>query len=234
MPEQVGIHNGKRGSEFVCDVIKRFNVKVLGCSTLINYKNKVKVYNYLEWCINQYNFLEENKKLYINLGSTYYSNNISCQKICTTFKIPSVLAIADNTGVHRKTINEYFNFKPDANELNNLLLQVNYYLLNPLEFSFERVNGRIFATPLQIKEAEADPCISLKKAFDYPLDLTKSVLSIDDDERLFSKSDEFITSWIYFNNPNLTEIERMEYKINPLSYFKIESFSNSEPLKNTA
>jgi len=233
LPEQIDLHH-KAGNEFVWNIIKRFNKNVLGCSTIANYKSKLKVFNYLEWCINQYNALSQNEKLYTEFDSTYYIDNIDCKERCTTFKIPSVLSISNNTGVHRKIINEYLNFEPDANELNNLILQVNEYLLNPLEFSFERVNSRIVATPKPIPADAKEIEVSVTDAFDYPLDLKDSVLNIDESERLFYKGDEFITSWIYFNNKNLTESEILEYKINPMAYFREKETQNINLSKKIA
>ncbi len=216
LPEYIQLHH-KVGNEFVWDIIKQFNKDVIGCTTEANYKSKLKVSEYLNWCVEMHNNLETDNKWYTKFDSTYISSNINCQERCTTFKIPSTRIISDNTLVHRKIIKEYLDFKPDLNLLTDLKTLVGYYIDNPKDFEFVRVNKRLHIKPSKtiteisnIKISEFN--ITPKEAFDYPLQLANSVLNCSR-KHAEKQSNGFFTSWIAFNFPEAKEVERNSSEI---------------------
>ena len=180
LPEYIDLHH-KIGNEFVWNIIKQFNKEIIGCTTQRNYTSKLKISEYLNWSIEMHNILDPNNKWYIKFDSTYISSNMNCQEICTNKFLPSSRIINDNTLVHRKIIKEYLEFKPNLNLLTDLKTIVSYYIDNPQDFEFTRKNNRLNIEPnktileisnIQITEFNLMP----EESFDYPLDLTNSVL----------------------------------------------------------
>jgi hypothetical protein len=223
LPEYIGLHH-KKGNEYVWNIIQKYNTKVLGCSNIRLYNNVLKITEYLNWWANNINNIAGKNLLYIELDSIYYSSNMNCLKLGTTFKFPSDLVISENTGVHRKYIKEYFKFKQSKTVLNELISEVDDYILNAQNFTFERVNGRLVATPEPIKENDIQinnnkqHLLSTEEAFNYDLDLTNSVLNISEADAI-QQNTHFLTSWIYFHNPNLTEEEKEEIRRCPMLFF---------------
>lgn len=199
---------------FVWGLIKQYNKEVIGSTTYRNYKSKLKISEYLNWCIDYHNVLNPKNELYIKLCSTYYSGNISCTKRCTTFKLPSHSTIFDNTGVHRKLIKEYFTFQPNKDLLIDIKELVNYYINNSQDFSFNRESKYLEAVPnktieeirnLSIKQISISP----EEAFSDELDLSNSVLNCTIDEA-FNKPEGFLLTWFKFNYPDLTFEELLD------------------------
>ncbi len=223
LPEEIGLHQ-KTINSYVWNLIKDYNKKVIGCTTLRNYESKLKVSEYLNWWVKNVNRLEGKEVLYIKFCSTYYNTNIDCKKICTIYKIPPISVINDNTGIHRKLITEYFNFQPDNAFLMDLKEVVNYHINNAQEFNFSRENKYIEVNPIhsieEIRELIKEEIIlPTKEAFDYDLDLTDSVLNCTL-ESAMQQDTLFLFSWIAFHNPELTDEEREEVKYCPMLYFK--------------
>ena len=211
LPEYIKLHH-KIGNEFVWDIIKQYNKEVIGCSTIKTYKGKLKVSKYLNKCVKKYNDLNPNNKCPEKFDSTYISSNISCQEKQDTFKIPSIRTISEKTEVSKDAISDYKKFKPDLNLLTDLKTLVGYYIDNPQDFEFIREKDRLHIKPsktikeigsIKIKEFNITP----KEAFDYPLDLTGSVLNCSKEVAL-KKGGGFSISWIAFNYPDATEIEK--------------------------
>jgi hypothetical protein len=203
-PEKIGLSCSKL-NPFLWSIIEDFNTNVLGCKTLRNYKEKMHLNSWL------LNYLQEQKpfKCSKKLDSPYYYyTNIHCPKnYCT---LPSKRELIINTGVNQRLIDEYFSFKPKRGLLKKLISEVEYRLDNPLSFDVERKNSRLQLVPLEREEVKKETFITCKDAFDYPLDLSNSVLNVPFDEyyRIYSN----VWDWVLFHNPNLTEKEREEVK----------------------
>ena len=68
-----------------------------------------------------------------------------------------------------------------------------------------------------LKEQNASSGITCKDAFDYPLDLTDSILNISQEDAM-QENAQFLYSWILFNYPEVTEVEKIEIYKNPINY----------------
>lgn len=216
LPEYIGLHS-KRSNSFVWELINQYNKSVLGCSSYQNYKSKLRVSEYLKSQIKT----DKNSECVQMFATTYYNDSIYWQGNVHTFKIPSLRSIISGANVGRNIIKEYFEFKPNEEEIKELMNTIKYYIDNPQSFDFNRVNGRIeiIAKPMEIENKNILPLIDSKKAFDYDQDLTQSVLNISKSEAL-NHSADFLASWILFHNPHLTELEREQIKFDPISFFK--------------
>mgnify|MGYP003641864034 FL=1 len=215
----------KQSNEFVYNLIRDFNTKVLGCKTINNYNKKIKVNQYFDFVMSISNQLD-NSKTFKKFCTTYNSIYIDCKKSGTNLEIPSIQTIYDNTLIDKHTIREYLNFKPTGNALSNIETVVNYYISNPNDIEFIRADKRIQAiskitlkvmrerlklTSTQMKtETTAD-------AFNYDLDLSDSVLNVEQSIAM-QKSDAFLYSWILYHNDNLSDYDKFNIKINPLQY----------------
>lgn len=215
----------KQSNEFVYNLIRDFNTKVLGCKTINNYNKKIKVNQYFDFVMSISN-KQEKSKTFKKFCTTYNSIYIDCKKSGTNFKIPSIQTIYDNTLIDKHTIREYLNFKPTGNALSKIQTVVNYYISNPNDIDFVRADKRIQPvskislkdmreslkqTSTQIKtETSAD-------AFNYEMNLTDSVLNVDQSIAM-QKSDAFLYSWILYHNENLSDYDKFNIKINPLQY----------------
>lgn len=215
----------KQSNEFVYNLIRDFNTKVLGCKTINNYNKKIKVNQYFDFVMSISNQLE-NTKPFKKFCTTYNTNYIYCKKSGTNLNTPSIQTIYDNTLIDKHTIREYLNFKPTGNALSNIETVVNYYISNPNEVEFVRANKRIqvianasikdmkeslkYTSTQTITETTAD-------AFNYEMNLTDSVLNIEQSIAM-QKSDAFLYSWILYHNENLSEYDKFNIKINPLQY----------------
>ena len=215
----------KQSNEFVYNLIRDFNTKVLGCKTINNYNKKIKVNQYFDFVMSISNQLD-NSKMFKKFCTTYNSIYIDCKKSGTNLEIPSIQTIYDNTLIDKHTIREYLNFKPTGNALSNIETVVDYYIANPNDIEFIRADKRIQpvskislkdmreklkSTSTQMKtETTAD-------AFNYELDLSDSVLNVEQSIAM-QKSDAFLYSWILYHNDNLSDYDKFNIKINPLQY----------------
>jgi hypothetical protein len=213
-PEYIDLHD-KRINTGVWNFIQEYNKNVLGCGTFGNYESKLKIDEYLTFC---------NKKIKRTrkLDSTYYNSNIGCPKNEYDFKLPSIKYIKQEAGVGQNIIKEYFNFKPNPEELLNIKEKIQYYISNPHNFTFERVNGRLTAIPDAEKfnarqEPTKEKLIDCAAAFDYNLNLKGSVLNIPEADAI-QRDDQFLASWILFHNPGLNEEDRDFIKKCPMSF----------------
>ena len=68
-----------------------------------------------------------------------------------------------------------------------------------------------------LKEQNAPSGITCKDAFDYPLDLSDSILNIPQ-EAAMQENAQFLYSWILFNYPEVSEVEKIEIYKNPINY----------------
>jgi hypothetical protein len=101
---------------------------------------------------------------------------------------------------------------------------------------FESINRRIVTSPLHsleymqnemvnsIENVKERKEVSLQDAFNYDLDLTDSVLQVDETEAV-QRGDQFLYSWICFHNPELTENDKLYIDINPMAYILRNDFS---------
>ena len=223
-PIDIGL-TSKQSNEFIYNLIKDYNTKVLGCSTINNYNKKLKVNEYFNFIVSVSNQLN-NSKLFKKFCTTYNSIYIDCKKSGTNLEIPSIQTIYDNTLIDKHTIREYLNFKPTGNVLSKIETVVDYYIANPNDIEFIRADKRIQpvskislkdmreklkSTSTQMKtETTAD-------AFNYELDLSDSVLNVEQSIAM-QKSDAFLYSWILYHNDNLSDYDKFNIKINPLQY----------------
>lgn len=223
-PNDIGL-TSKQSNEFVYNLIRDFNTKVLGCKTVNNYNKKIKINQYFDFVMSISNQLEK-RKTFKKFCTTYNSIYIDCKKSGTNFKIPSIQTIYDNTLIDKHTIREYLNFKPTGNALSNIATVVNYYISNPNDINFVRADKRIQPVSKislkdmreSLKQTSTQPKIETSaEAFDYEIDLKDSVLNVEQSVAM-QKSDAFLYSWILYHNENLSEYDKFNIKINPLQY----------------
>ena len=216
---------------FVFNLIKDYNNNVLGCCTENNYNEKIKVRQYLQHVEAYTNHYENPKKLQ-KYHTTYNNTYIECDRNVATFKKPNQNIVETNTMVSERIVREYFNFKPKRNALKNVNTIIEYYLSNPNDISIERVrsgknnkNVRLVTKNniglAQMRETleqqKVSQGLTTKEAFDYPLDLKDSRLNISQ-ELAMQEPTQFLYSWILFNYPEVTEVEKPEIYKNPLNY----------------
>ena len=219
----VGLSN-KRTNVFVANLIKTYNETVLGCNTINNYNEKLKVCQYLQHVEAHTNHYKNTKKVQ-NFTTLYKRTYIVCQKNVPTFKMPNQNIVQTHTLVSKRIVREYFNFKPKRNALNNLQTIVEYYIANPNDIEVEKIEDRLQAKnnisllkmKQTLKEQNAPSGITCKDAFDYPLDLSDSILNISQEDAM-QENAQFLYSWILFNYPEVTEVEKIEIYKNPINY----------------
>ena len=216
--------SSKRTNSFIANLIETYNETVLGCNTINNYNEKLKVCQYLQH-VEAYTNHYENPKKIQNFATLYKRTYIVWQKNVPTFKMPNQNIVETHTLVSKRIIREYFNFKPKRNALNNLQTIVEYYIANPNDIEVEKIEDRLQAKnnisllkmKQTLKEQNASSGITCKDAFDYPLDLTDSILNISQEDAM-QENAQFLYSWILFNYPEVTEVEKIEIYKNPINY----------------
>jgi hypothetical protein len=216
--------SSKRTNSFIANLIETYNETVLGCNTINNYNEKLKVCQYLQH-VEVYTNHYENPKKIQNFATLYKRTYIVWQKNVPTFKMPNQNIVETHTLVSKRIIREYFNFKPKRNALNNLQTIVEYYIANPNDIEVEKIEDRLQAKnnisllkmKQTLKEQNAPSGITCKDAFDYPLDLTDSILNIPQEDAM-QENAQFLYSWILFNYPEVTEVEKIEIYKNPINY----------------
>ena len=216
--------SSKRTNSFIANLIETYNETVLGCNTINNFLSKVKISQYLQH-VEAYTNHYENPKKIQNFATLYKRTYIVWQKNVPTFKMPNQNIVETHTLVSKRIIREYFNFKPKRNALNNLQTIVEYYIANPNDIEVEKIENRLQAKnnisllkmKQTLKEQNAPSGITCKDAFDYPLDLTDSILNISQEDAM-QENAQFLYSWILFNYPEVTEVEKIEIYKNPINY----------------
>ena len=216
--------SSKRTNSFIANLIETYNETVLGCNTINNFLSKVKISQYLQH-VEVYTNHYENPKKIQNFATLYKRTYIVWQKNVPTFKMPNQNIVETHTLVSKRIIREYFNFKPKRNALNNLQTIVEYYIANPNDIEVEKIENRLQAKnnisllkmKQTLKEQNAPSGITCKDAFDYPLDLTDSILNISQEDAM-QENAQFLYSWILFNYPEVTEVEKIEIYKNPINY----------------
>ena len=216
--------SSKRTNSFIANLIETYNETVLGCNTINNYNEKLKVCQYLQH-VEAYTNHYENPKKVQNFTTLYKRTYIVWQKNVPTFKMPNQNIVETHTLVSKRIVREYFNFKPKRNALNNLQTIVEYYIANPNDIEVEKIEDRLQAKnnisllkmKQTLKEQNAPSGITCKDAFDYPLDLTDSILNISQEDAM-QENAQFLYSWILFNYPEVTEVEKVEIYKNPINY----------------
>ena len=216
--------NSKRTNSFIANLIETYNETVLGCNTINNYNEKLKVCQYLQH-VEVYTNHYENPKKVQNFATLYKRTYIVWQKNVPTFKMPNQNIVETHTLVSKRIVREYFNFKPKRNALNNLQTIVEYYIANPNDIEVEKIEDRLQAKnnisllkmKQTLKEQNAPSGITCKDAFDYPLDLSDSILNIPQEDAM-QENAQFLYSWILFNYPEVTEVEKIEIYKNPINY----------------
>jgi len=218
--------SSKRTNSFIANLIETYNETVLGCNTINNYNEKLKVCQYLQH-VEAYTNHYENPKKVQNFATLYKRTYIVWQKNVPTFKMPNQNIVETHTLVSKRIVREYFNFKPKRNALNNLQTIVEYYIANPNDIEVEKIEDRLQAKnnisllkmKQTLKEQNAPSGITCKDAFDYPLDLTDSILNISQEDAM-QENAQFLYSWILFNYPEVTEVEKIEIYKNPINYLR--------------
>jgi hypothetical protein len=220
-----GIGLTKQKNEFIWDLVKTYNNDVLGCNTINNYKQKLELNKYFDFVEETTAILSDNEKPLQKFCNTYYKSNIECKENVTTFKIPSIQTIFDNTLVAKRIIREYFDFTPDESIYTDIKITVDYLLSNPLELEFKRIDKRIAIDCIKTVEymdaaLNDNPDatnIDLNDAFNYKLDLTGAILNCSEEEAI-QRNNQFLYSWICFHNKDLTEHERELIYYNPMGF----------------
>ena len=216
--------SSKRTNVFVANLIRTYNETVLGCNTINNYNEKLKVSQYLQHVEAHTNHYKNTKKVQ-NFTTLYKRTYIVCQKNVPTFKMPNQNIVETHTLVAKRIVREYFNFKPKRNALNNLQTIVEYYLANPNDIEVEKLGKRLqpkntvslIKMKQTLKEQIQSSGITCKEAFDYPLDFTHSALNVPQSEAM-QKDSIFLYSWILFHYPEITEVEKLDVYRNPIGY----------------
>lgn len=216
--------SSKRTNGFVANLIRTYNETVLGCNTINNYNEKLQVCQYLQHVEAITNHYKNPKKVQ-NFTTLYKRTYIVCQENVPTFKMPNQNIVQTHTLVAKRIVREYFNFQPKRNALRNLQTIVEYYLANPNELNIEKIGTRLQpknTTSLMVmkrtlKEQNQSSGIKCKEAFDYPLDFTHSALNVPQSEAM-QKDSVFLYSWILFNYPEITEVEKLDVYRNPIGY----------------
>ena len=213
---------------FVFNLIKDYNKNVIGCNTVNNYNEKLKVCQYLQH-VEAYTNHYENPKKVQKKHTTYNNTYIGCAQNVPTFKNPNQNIVETNTMVAKRIVREYFNFKPKRNALKNITTIIEYYLSNPNDISIERIKiGKTIRLATKnnislaqmretIEQQKVSSGLSNKEAFNYPLDLTDSILNISQ-EAAMQENAQFLYSWILFNYPEVSEVEKIEIYKNPINY----------------
>ena len=213
---------------FVFNLIKDYNKNVIGCNTVNNYNEKIKVCQYLQH-VEAYTNHYENPKKVQKYHTTYNNTYIACAQNVPTFKKPNQNIVETNTTVAKRIVKEYFNFKPKRNALKNLNTIIEYYLSNPNEISIERIkigkttrlvtknNISLAQMRETLKQQKVSQGLTAKEAFNYPLDLSDSILNISQEDAM-QENAQFLYSWILFNYPEVTEVEKIEIYKNPINY----------------
>tara|TARA_R110002167_G_scaffold96789_3_gene255967 strand:- start:9 stop:2228 length:2220 start_codon:yes stop_codon:yes gene_type:complete len=222
-PIDIGL-TSKQSNEFIYNLIRDYNIKVLGCKTINNYKQKLKVNEYYNFVFNIAEHLQNNKT-FQKFCTTYNYIHIYCKENETNFIKPPIQTVYDNTLVDKKIIREYVKFVPDGKVLDAVKTTVEYYIANPNDIDFVRVDKRIqivsnitLHTMKDVLSAtRSETNITNADAFNYEMNLTDSVLNVEQSIAM-QKSDAFLYSWILFNNDNLSDYDKFNIKINPLQY----------------
>ena len=206
---------------FVWDLIKEYNLKVLGCKTINNYHKKVELATWLNTNTDYWGY----KKMH-----TTYITNIDCAKSCTP---PSIKELNRDTNIHKTIIREYLTFKTDTEVLSDIKTKVEYYTDFSNNMNFKRSNKRIVMVNdisiEQMRETLQDATkpkynIPTKEAFNYELDLKGSVLNCSEIEAI-KKGEVFLSSWILFNYQSLKDYEIYLAKSNPLDFIESHNFA---------
>jgi len=219
----VGLSN-KRTNVFVANLIKTYNETVLGCNTINNYNEKLKVSQYLQH-VEAYTNHYKNTKKEQNFATLYKRTYIVWQKNVPTFEMPNQNIVQTHTLVAKRIVREYFNFQPKRNALKNLNTIIEYYIANPNDLNVEKIGTRLqpkntlslIAMKRTLKEQNKSAGITCKEAFDYPLDFTHSALNVPQSEAM-QKDSVFLYSWILFNYPEISEVEKLDVYRNPIGY----------------
>jgi hypothetical protein len=213
---------------FVFNLIKDYNKNVIGCNTVNNYNEKIKVCQYLQH-VEAYTNHYENPKKVQKYHTTYNNTYIACAQNVPTFKKPNQNIVETNTMVAKRIVKEYFNFKPKRNALKNIRTIIEYYLSNPNDISIERIKidkttrlvtkNNISMAQMRetLEQQKVTQGLTAKEAFDYPLDLSDSILNIPQ-EAAMQENAQFLYSWILFNYPEVSEVEKIEIYKNPINY----------------
>ena len=213
---------------FVFNLIKDYNKNVIGCNTVNNYNEKIKVCQYLQH-VEAYTNHYENPKKVQKYHTTYNNTYIACAQNVPTFKKPNQNIVETNTMVAKRIVKEYFNFKPKRNALKDITTIIEYYLSNPNDISIERIkkgkttrlatknNISLAQMRETLEQQKVTQGLTAKEAFDYPLDLSDSILNISQ-EAAMQENAQFLYSWILFNYPEVSEVEKIEIYKNPINY----------------
>jgi hypothetical protein len=131
--------------------------------------------------------------------------------------------------VAKRIVKEYFNFKPKRNALKNINTIIEYYLSNPNDISIERIksgkttrlvtknNISLVQMRETLEQQKISQGLTTKEAFNYPLDLTDSILNVPQEDAM-QENAQFLYSWILFNYPEVSEVDKIEIYKNPMEY----------------
>ena len=210
-PENIGIKR-ELDSPFIWKLIKEYNLKSFGVTTLKLYKNRKIVIDYLEYCENLY--------------TSYNKDYIECTKKRNTFEssefYPSINNIYENTGINKRTVSNILKTNIKSDDCNNLKEKVYILLSNPASLNFERVeiNGstRINVIPVYKVLDVSLPCLMSEDAFDYSVPLEESPLNCSEDKAK-GEGFTFYISWLLFQNQTSTEYEREYIRNNYINFY---------------
>ena len=217
--KDIGLKN-KEQNTYVWGLVKDYNQKVLGCKTINQFHKMVVLQEYFSFIEEKSSLLELNERGFQKFRTPYKEPYIVCEKSGT----PSINVINENTLIDKKTIREFLNFNIDEEFLLNLKVTVKFLLDNPNDLEFKRLNRRIEVLPsksfeymkkevLRVIEGKPEELIkaTANEAFSGDLDFTNSILNCDDEEAQ-NRGGKFLYSWTVFNNPEMTDIDKLYLK----------------------
>ena len=222
--EDIGLKT-RQSNEFIDDLRKAFNEKVIGCKTINIYNGKRLISEYLQ--AEQSNV---NSEPFQKFHTTYKDTYIRCEKNGTVNNI-NITDVQNNTLISRQIIRDFINFKSNRDVLKELQTVAAYYIKNTNELTFKRVTVKkttriVPMNELTLKEMQQGlkerpkipiPEVSPEVAFNYPLDLSNSYLNVDLEIALHNGY-QFLCDWILFNYPNTTELEKVTMRAAPFEY----------------
>ena len=237
LKNDIGLSRRNENS-FVWDLIKAYNEKVIGCTTINQWNKALEIQ---EYCNKIY---LENNELVQKVCTPYRVCYIEYAKSEPTFKPISINSIVTRGKISKRSVQKYYTHKPDLKVQNKIDTVLDYLLEFPSDISFKRTNRRyIEVTPLynfkymknalkllieqekleqEYKPLQQDkmelPIISIADAFTGDMKSWKDgVYGCSEQEANGKGDDEFLYHWICINY-NITGLDKTDVWANLDAY----------------
>ncbi len=190
----------KRDNEFLWELVKDYNSRVLGCETVKQWNQKCLLEDYINYC----------------------------RGFSACGELPPNREILRSTDITRRTIEKYNAFKEDKKFYSEMLEEVERLIDCPQCFDLERKGeGRkisivLIPIPFEVYNLSVNlPLYDPAEAFSDKLDLSNSILNIDYKEVL-RKSTSFQLDWARFKY-NLSQEDMYEFYTNDIKDFILQN-----------